>query len=131
VTTSNSFYQGGEKYQSAFYTYEELATAPPADATATNTRTLLGQAVAELHLGRLPEAEAAIQQALSQAGSVDDQDTVANAIVLNTLLGKSEEVENLKATLDDGHTLKRDLAAKREAFQSAMAKYQPKFEIAA
>jgi len=62
---------------------------------------------------------------------VDDQDAVANAIVLNTLLGKSEEVESLKATLDDGHALKRDLAVKREAFESAMSKYQPKFEVAA
>ena len=56
---------------------------------------------------------------------------VANAIVLNTLLGKSEEVDSLKAMLDEGHALKTDLALKREAFDSARAKYQPKFEVAA
>jgi coatomer protein complex subunit epsilon len=123
--------QGGEKYQSAFYTYEELATAPPADSTATNTRTLLGQAIAEIHLGRLPEAEAALETALSQTGSIDDQDVIANAIVLHTLLGRTEEVVKLKEQLGEEHALKQDLAAKREAFEAAMAKYQPKFEIAA
>jgi coatomer protein complex subunit epsilon len=122
--------QGGEKYQSAFYTYEELATAPPADPTATNTRTLLGQSIAELHLGRLPEAEAALQQAMTQTGGVDDQDVLANAIVLNTLLGRNDEVERLKSELGDDHVLKKDLAAKREAFDSALSKYQPKFVAA-
>ena len=49
-------------------------------------KSLIGQAVAELHLGRLPEAEAALQQAVEK----DPQNTeaIANSIVLNVLSGK-------------------------------------------
>jgi len=68
---------------------------------------------------------------MTQTGSIDDQDVLANAIVLNTLLGRSDEVERLKGELGEDHALKKDLAAKREAFESAMSKYSPKFEVAA
>jgi len=68
---------------------------------------------------------------MTQTGSVDDQDVTANAIVLNTLLGKADEVERLKSELGEEHVLKKDLVAKREAFESAMSKYTPKFEVAA
>lgn len=56
---------------------------------------------------------------------------IANALVLNTLLGRTEEVERLKASLSEEHALKQDLAAKKEAFQAALGKYNPKFEVAA
>jgi len=68
---------------------------------------------------------------MTQTGSIDDQDVLANAIVLNTLLGRSDEVQRLKSELGGDHVLKRDLVAKREAFESAMSKYAPKFEVAA
>jgi len=118
--------QGGEKYQSAFYVYEELATQP----STTSSRSLLGQAVAELHLGRLPEAEAAFNQVL--AAAPNDADVLANAIVLNTILGKdtAELKEKLEAA-DKNHMMLVDLAKKRELFATASAKYSPKFEIEA
>jgi coatomer protein complex subunit epsilon len=47
---------------------------------------IVGQAVAELHLGRLPEAEAALQSALEKYPN--DAEVIANAIVLYTLSGK-------------------------------------------
>ena len=54
--------------------------------STSNAKSLIGQAVAEMHLGRLPEAEAALQQALEkEAGNVD---ALANSIVLNVLSGK-------------------------------------------
>jgi len=117
--------QGGEKYQSAFYVYEELATAP----STSSTRAILGQAIAELHLGRLPEAEAALNQALSSTG---DANVVANSIVLNTILGKEtgELLETLQR-LDSKHLLLDDLETKREAFATAKTKYQPRFEVQA
>jgi coatomer protein complex subunit epsilon len=45
------------------------------------------QAVAEIHLGRLPEAEAALQQVLEKDPS--NVEAISNSIVLNTLLGKN------------------------------------------
>ncbi|KAL9117843.1 MAG: hypothetical protein Q9187_005613, partial [Circinaria calcarea] len=73
---------GGEKYQSAFYEYEEMAQGPSTSAT----KSLIGQAVAEIHLGRLPEAEAALQQAMQK--DPNDAEAIANSIVLDTLAGK-------------------------------------------
>lgn len=74
--------QGGEKYQSAFYVYEELASGPSTSAPLS----IVGQAVAEIHLGRLPEAEAALIAALERYPA--DAELIANTIVLNVLAGK-------------------------------------------
>lgn len=93
--TSNYGFQGGEKYQQAYYVYEELAQAP---STSTPSA-LIGQAVAELHLGRLPEAEVALQQALEK--DPKHADALANMIVLSILAGKesNEFNEHLKWAL--------------------------------
>lgn len=85
-----------------------------------------------MHLGRLPEAEAALQQAIE----IDPKsaDTIANLIVLNTLLGKTEETAQLKQQLqsvDAQHRAVQDWAEKKTDFQKAAAKYTPKFEVAA
>lgn len=81
-TNSIILTQGGEKYQSAFYVYEELASAP----STSSAMSIVGQAVAELHLGRLPEAEAALSSAIQKYP--DDAELIANTIVLNGLSGK-------------------------------------------
>lgn len=120
--------EGGEKYQSAFYVFEELAQT----SQSQSPHSLVAQAVSELHLGRLPEAEAALQQAIA----LDEQnaDTIANMIVLNTLLGKKEEVAGLKTKLagvDAEHKVLTDWAEKKSEFEKAKAKYTPKFEVTA
>jgi coatomer protein complex subunit epsilon len=74
--------QGGEKYQQAFYVFEELAQAP----STSSTQSLVSQAIAEIHLGRLEEAEAALQQALTK--DPKNADSLANSIVLNVIAGK-------------------------------------------
>ena len=74
---------GGERYQQAFYVFEEMAQAPSTSAA----KSLVGQAVAELHLGRLPEAEAALEQALQK--DPKDVEAIANTLVLNVISGKS------------------------------------------
>lgn len=73
--------QGGEKYQQAFYVYEELAQAP----STASIRSLVSQAVCELHLGRLEEAQAALEEALKK----DPQyiEAIANMLVLTTISG--------------------------------------------
>lgn len=116
--------QGGESYQSAFYVYEELAQAP----STQTTHSLIGQAICELHLGRLPEAESALQQAL--ALDSNSADALANLMVLHAIQG--QDTQELKSRLEKvrpGHQILVDAAAKREAFEAARAKYSPKFEV--
>jgi coatomer protein complex subunit epsilon len=87
--------------------------------------------VSELHLGRLPEAEAALQQAHEIAPG--NADTIANLVVLNTLLGKTKETADLKkqlASADGEHRALRDWKEKKGEFEKAAAKYSPKFEVA-
>ncbi|KAJ5291710.1 coatomer epsilon subunit-domain-containing protein [Penicillium angulare] len=112
---------GGEKYQSAFYVYEELASAPSTSAPLS----IVGQAVAELHLGRLPEAEAALTTALERYP--EDAELIANTIVLNVLSGKpSTDLESRLQQIDPSHALLADIQEKSEFFDTAAAKYAPK-----
>ena len=115
---------GTEKLQSAFYVYEELASTP----STTSPTSLVGQAVAELQLGRLEEAEAALRQAMEKEGA--DPQSIANAIVLASVAGKrTDEVDDLKAKLasiDAEHALLLDLQQKSDLFDTAKTKYAPK-----
>ncbi|EAU39173.1 hypothetical protein ATEG_00527 [Aspergillus terreus NIH2624] len=112
---------GGEKYQSAFYVYEELASAPSTSAPLS----IVGQAVAEMHLGRLPEAEAALSAALEKYP--DDAELIANSVVLNVLAGKpTEELEARLEQVQPSHALLADLKEKSDFFDTAAAKYAPK-----
>ncbi|KAL9551953.1 hypothetical protein MBANPS3_004003 [Mucor bainieri] len=54
---------GGEKYQEAFYIYEEFAQSN----TAQTVKVLNGQAAANLALGRYPEAESLLLEAQNKA----------------------------------------------------------------
>ncbi|PNS16659.1 hypothetical protein CAC42_4623 [Sphaceloma murrayae] len=117
--------EGGEKYQQAFYVFEELAQAPSTQAPGS----LVAQAVSELHLGRLPEAETALQQAVGLDG--EHADALANLAVLNTILGKDEEAQTAVKKLgsvDKAHPMLEEVNKRREAFEAAAAKYTPKFE---
>ncbi|QUC16095.1 uncharacterized protein UV8b_00336 [Ustilaginoidea virens] len=112
---------GGEKYQQAFYVFEELAQAP---ATAS-VRSLVAQAVCELHLGRIEEAQSALEEALKKdAGSVD---ALANLLVLTVICGgdDSQYMNSLKQ-LDPQHRLLVDLEEKSALFDQAAKKYSPK-----
>jgi coatomer protein complex subunit epsilon len=116
--------QGGDKYQAAYYVFEELAQA----AATQSLQSLVGQAVAELHLGRLPEAEAAFQQAFEL--DPKNADVLSNLVVLNTILGK--DVTGTKADLQKvkpSHQLLVDFAKKKTEFEKACEKYAPKFEV--
>ena len=113
--------QGGERYQQAFYVFEEMAQAPSTSAT----KSLVGQAVAELHLGRLPEAEAALQQAVQKDSN--DMEAIANSIVLNVISGKEarENISNLEGIAPE-HPLLVDLQEKSSLFDQAAGKYSAK-----
>ncbi|POS74631.1 hypothetical protein DHEL01_v206984 [Diaporthe helianthi] len=112
---------GGEKYQQAFYVFEELAQAP----STSSVQTLVAQAVAELHLGRTEEAQSALDQALKKDPS--NTEAMANSLVLQVMIGK--ETEELTASLKKvapEHALLKDLEEKSSLFDTAAAKFTAK-----
>lgn len=115
---------GSEKYQSAFYVYEELSTTPG----TTSPTALVGQAVSEMHLGRWEEAQAALDQALAMEGA--SIEAVANSLVLASITAKNEEaVQEIITTLkgrDPEHLLIKDLNEKGDLFDTAAKKYSAK-----
>jgi coatomer subunit epsilon len=80
--SADNVIQGGERYQQAFYVFEELAQAP----STSSTRSLVSQAVAELHLGRTEEAQAALEQAMQKEPQYAE--AIANLLVLTVITGK-------------------------------------------
>ncbi len=98
-----------------------MAQAPSTSAT----KSLVGQAVAELHLGRLPEAEAALQQAIEK--DPNDIEAIANSIVLNVISGKdrTEHTSSLEGRAPK-HPLLIDLQEKGSLFDQAAVKYTAK-----
>ena len=121
LTLSSFYVQGGERYQQAFYVFEEMAQAPSTSAT----KSLVGQAVAELHLGRLPEAEAALEQAIQK--DAKNLEAIANSIVLNIILGKdmSEQTSSLEGLAPD-YPFLVDMQEKSSLFDQAAGKYSAK-----
>ncbi|RVD88601.1 uncharacterized protein DFL_002779 [Arthrobotrys flagrans] len=112
---------GGDKYQQSYYVFEELAQAP----STSSTRSLVGQAISELHLGRLPEAEVALQQALTK--DKGDIAALANKIVLTALTGGDTTVDiSALETQDPSHSMVLDIAEKNELFDKAASKYTAK-----
>ncbi|KAL2020917.1 hypothetical protein VTK56DRAFT_7804 [Thermocarpiscus australiensis] len=112
---------GGEKYQQAFYVFEELAQAP----ATSSVRTLVAQAVAELHLGRTEEAQAALEQALKK--EPEYAEAIANLLVLNVITGKSpEELTSSLKKVNPQHPFLVDLAEKSGLFDKAATKYKAK-----
>lgn len=79
---ANMSQKGGEKYQQAFYVFEELAQA----LSTSSVTSLVSQAVAELHLGRTEEAAAALDQAMKK--EPDFAAAIANMLVLKVITGK-------------------------------------------
>ncbi|PFH56224.1 hypothetical protein XA68_16884 [Ophiocordyceps unilateralis] len=112
---------GGDKYQQAFYVYEELAQAP---ATAS-IRSLVSQAVCELHLGRLEEAQVALEQALTK--EPEYVEAIANMLVLKVLSGSDpSELAAVLEKVGPDHALVVDVKGKSELFDKVAAKYSPR-----
>lgn len=118
-----------ESMQGAYYIYEELA-----QSSTSSAKSLLGQAVAEIHLNRLPEAEATLKQALEK--EPQNPDILANAIVCATSLGNDTApymkyvyfrvLTYISALMGTDHQLVKDLKEKSALFDSAAASYSVK-----
>ncbi len=121
--------KGGEKYQSSYYIYEELASTP----STTSPSSLVAQAVADMHLNRLPEAEATLQQALEL--DPDHAQARANKVVLACLMArKRAEVEALLVGLEaveEAHPLVAGLAEMDARFDDDASRYQARVPAAA
>ncbi|EIE85171.1 hypothetical protein G6F46_009614 [Rhizopus delemar] len=79
---------GGEKYQEAYYIFEEFAQS----STAQTVNVLNSQAVANIALGKYPEAESLLLEA--QNKNIDNPETLINLITCSILTGKSQEAIN-------------------------------------
>ncbi|KAI0442383.1 coatomer epsilon subunit-domain-containing protein [Xylaria telfairii] len=112
---------GGEKYQQAFYVFEELAQAP----ATSSVLSLVSQAVCEIHLGRVEEAQAALEQALQK--QPDYADAIANLLVLAFITGKdpAELTSSLKKAAPE-HAFLVDLKEKSDLFDKAASKFSAK-----
>ncbi|KAI0406024.1 coatomer epsilon subunit-domain-containing protein [Xylaria palmicola] len=112
---------GGDKYQQAFYVFEELAQAPATSSIVS----LVSQAVCELHLGRVEEAQAALQQALEKQS--DYADAIANLLVLTVITGKdAADITNSLRKSAPQHALLVDLEEKSDLFDKAASKFSAK-----
>jgi len=112
---------GGDKYQEAYYIYEEIAQSP----SSNTVKILNGQAVCNIHLGKYAEAEAFLLEALNKSN--DDPDTLVNLIVVSNLLSKPEEVVNryinqLKE-VSPNHAFLQDLDLKTSLFDRAAQRF--------
>ncbi|KAI1501435.1 coatomer epsilon subunit-domain-containing protein [Biscogniauxia marginata] len=112
---------GGEKYQQAFYVFEELAQAPSTSSIVS----LVSQAVCELHLGRVEEAQTALEQAVQK--QPDYAEAIANLLVLTVVTGKdpSELTSSLKKVSPE-HPYLTDLEEKGALFDKAATKFSAK-----
>ncbi|KAI1495156.1 coatomer epsilon subunit-domain-containing protein [Biscogniauxia mediterranea] len=112
---------GGEKYQQAFYVFEELAQAP----STSSILSLVSQAVCELHLGRVEEAQSALEQAVQK--QPDYAEAIANLLVLTVVVGKDPtELTNSLKKVSPQHPFLTDLEEKSDLFDKAATKFSPK-----
>lgn len=129
--------KGGDKYQQAFYVFEELAQAP----STCSIQSLVSQAVCELHLGRLEESQAALEQAMQK--DPEYVEAIANTLVLTVVSGNDPKelteyvwcfhfalsqltcCRSLKKA-DPKHQFFVDLEEKSALFDKAATKYSAK-----
>ncbi|KAF9113984.1 hypothetical protein BGX27_000377 [Mortierella sp. AM989] len=112
---------GGDRYQNAYYIYEEIATS----STSPTVKSLVGEAVCNIQMGQYPEAEGILQEALNKEPG--NTDAIVNQIVLSTLLSKpTEEINALVQRLQSvapNHSYLQDLDLKSSLFDRAALRF--------
>ncbi|KAF9327512.1 hypothetical protein BG006_009187 [Podila minutissima] len=112
---------GGDRYQNAYYIYEEIATS----STSPTVKSMVGEAVCNIQMGQYPEAEGILQEALTKEPT--NTDAIVNQIVLSTLLSKpAEEINALVQQLQSvapNHAYLQDLDLKSSLFDRAAQRF--------
>ncbi|KAL0090035.1 coatomer epsilon subunit-domain-containing protein [Phycomyces blakesleeanus] len=112
---------GGEKYQEGFYIFEEFGQS----TTAQTVKVLNGQAATNLALGRYPEAESVLLEAIDKNN--DDADTLVNMIVCATLTSKTPDVVRRYVSqlreVAPLHPFLQDLDLKSSLFDRSAARF--------
>ena len=86
---------------------------------------MVSQSVCELHLGRVEEAQAALEQAVQKDPKYTE--AIANLLVLNIVTGKSPaELTASLQSVDPEHPFLTDLAEKDALFDKAASKFSAK-----
>jgi coatomer protein complex subunit epsilon len=105
---------GSDKYQNAYYIFEEL--------NGRTVKSLSGQAVSQLQMNRIPEAQEAIDEALKLDPS--NTNVLANNITLNIINGKDYgDIESNLEQVEKDHPNLVDLQAKSQLFDKIVEKY--------
>lgn len=112
-----SLRQGGDGYQSAFYTFQEFA-----DSNGAPTRMQLAQAVTEIELGHYDEAASTLSQILAK--EPENADALANMVTLSGLTGQdaSTHLDTLQAS-DSTHPAVVQYNEKSAEFDSLAKNY--------
>lgn len=115
-----NIYMGGEKYQDAYYIFQEII-----DKYGSSASLLNGQAVCLINQGKYEEAESLLQDALEKDNN--NPDTIINMIVVAKFTNKPEVTSRFLSQVRESngdHQFVKEGAAKEALFDTLVNQYR-------